>query len=314
MAGNSDKDATTVILGTYADSKGQLRHAYYLAESVREFGGRMSKAPIWVYMPDHIDIPLAEMEQKFSALGVQLRISHTPEEARWFYYAGKVYAAGLAEKEAADEAAVLVWMDNDTIILREPKGFSLNPRFSLAYCPVMHNRSGMLYDEVPNPFWSRIYHVLAVKDESLFPMITPADRQKIRAYFNAGQLAVRPERAILRKWVEDFEKLYRDTVLAKMCREDVEKRIFLHQTALVGAVLNTLERDELVELSDDYNYPLFFHQKFDAVKVFDSIDDVVTMRYGYYFVNPDPDWNRKLKGPQNKIDWLKARLGKKVEN
>jgi len=304
-------DDPKIVFATFVESEEGLYHALYLAESIREFAGRMRKAPIMVYVSDNFQIPSEEIMQMFEPLDVKIRRSSTPEDARWFYYSGKVCAAGMAEEEVVGKARILVWLDEDTIILQEPADFLLDSNISLAYRPVMHNRSGTLYDQAPNPFWGRIYEVLEVEDGDLFPMVTPADRQTIKAYFNAGLLVVRPERGILRKWGDDFVRLYHDSVLAGMCREDVEKRIFLHQTALVGAVLNTLKRDELVELSDRYNYPIFFDQMYGAVGSFESIAEVVTLRYDIYFRNPDPEWSRKLKGPAEKINWLKRRLGKK---
>ena len=140
-------------------------------------------------------------------------------------------------------------------------------------------------------------------------MVTIADRQTIRAYFNAGLLVVRPENNILRRWGTDFITLYSDSVLADMCDNDIEKNIFIHQTALVGAVLNNLKREHIIELSDRYNYPIFFHQQYEAEKEFGSIEDIITLRYDVYFRNPDPEWSSKLKGPSRLVAWLKARLG-----
>jgi hypothetical protein len=174
----------------------------------------------------------------------------------------------------------------------------------------MHNRSGTLYGQPPNEFWNRIYDKLKIDNSLLFPMVTPADQQKINAYFNAGLLVVRPELGILRAWGESFKVLYEDSVLAKMCENDITHRIFLHQTALVGAVLHSLGQDEMVELSLQYNYPIFFHHQFDATSAFESIEDVVTLRYDIYFRDPDPQWASKLKGDAQKIAWLKARVGK----
>ncbi|UCD94674.1 MAG: hypothetical protein JSU69_01080 [Candidatus Zixiibacteriota bacterium] len=300
----------SVIFAAYAESEEGLRYAYFLAESIREFAGRFKDAPVWVYVPEDFDELNADLIKKFSVLGVEIKTSHAPNEALWFYFAGKVFAAGEAEAAAEGKAAVLVWMDEDTIVLQEPKDFMLDKAVSYAYRPVMHNRSGSLYGEKPNAFWSRIYEKLGIDDEALFPMVTPADRQKIRAYFNAGLLVVRPEKGILRKWGEDFTVLYSDSILAQMCRDDVTNRIFIHQTALVGAVLNLIDRSQMVELSEDYNYPIFFHQQWEAEKAFDSIDDIVTLRYDIYFRNPDPEWSKKLKGPANIVAWLKQRLGK----
>ena len=298
------------IFATFADGPESLDHIYYLVESVRKFAGAMKDAPVWIYMPDDLKIDVKEVEARFAPLGATIKVSHTPEDSRWLFYAGKTYAAGEAEKEADGKAKILIWMDEDTIVLQEPTGFALAPNVGFAYRPVMHNRSGSLYGETPSEFWQRIYDDLKVKDADLFPMVTPADRQKVRAYFNAGLLVVRPEKGILRKWGEDFTVLRNDSVLARMCKENVDKRIFLHQTALVGAVLNTLKHDEMVELPLEYNYPLFFHQMFEAATEFESLDGIVTMRYDFYFRNPDPQWAEKLSGPREKIAWLKERLGK----
>ncbi len=314
MAGNTGNTGpTAVTFAAYAEDAEALDHVYYLAESIREFGGSLRASPILMLVPDDIKAEVAFLQNRFSVLDVTVVSSKTPEDAGFFYFSGKTFAAGLVEREVAGDTDILVWMDEDTIVLREPLEFELDPGVSFAFRPVMHNRSGTLHGATPNPFWKRIYDVLEIAPEKLFPMTTPADRQVINAYFNAGLMAVRPEKGVLRKWGEDFKKLYRDPELAASCREDVEKRIFLHQTALVGAVLNTLKRHELMELSDRYNYPLFFEQMFDATAEFCSLDDIVTLRYDVYFRNPDPQWSRKLKGTQKHIAWLKARLGPPIE-
>lgn len=300
---------TTIIFATYAETEVELRHARVLAESIRAFAGRFREAPMWVYVPETLASTIAdETMNLFLELRVEIRTSRIPDDAGWFYYAGKTFAAGAAEAAADEKATILVWMDEDTIVMQEPVDLVLSDGIGFAYRPVMHNRSGSLYSEPPDPFWSRIYEKLAIDPKALFSMVTPADRQTIRAYFNAGLLVVRPEHQILRKWGDSFTVLYRDSVLARMCREDVTHRIFLHQTALVGAVLNTLEQDALVELSEWYNYPMFFKKMYGADTEFDSIDNIVTLRYDIYFRNPDPDWADQLKGSAHLISWMKERL------
>lgn len=304
------KQYQSIIFGTFAETEEQLQHTLYLVESLRTFAGRYKDAPIWVFIPPHLLDKNRSLDDSITSLKAEIKTSAAPEEALRFYFAHKVYAAGKAEAEAEEIADILVWMDEDTIVLSEPKDFELESGIGFAYRPVMHNRSGSLYSEPPAPFWSRIYEKLSVDDSLLFPMVTPADRQTIRAYFNAGLLVVRPERRILRRWGEDFTTLYSDSILADMCDNDIEKKIFIHQTALVGAVLNNLKKEEMTELPDRYNYPIFFHQQYEAEKEFGSIDDIVTLRYDVYFRNPDPEWNKKLKGPPHIVKWLQKRLGK----
>jgi hypothetical protein len=303
-------NANKIIFSTFAENEEQLRSVFYLVESIREFAGSYKDAPVWVFIPPEFAGEFIDLQNKITSLGADLKISKAPEQSLWLYFAGKTYAAGKAEAEAEGIAGILVWMDADSIVLSEPEDFEPEEVISFAYRPVMHNRSGSLYSEPPGPFWSRIYKSLSISDSAIFPMVTPADRQTIRAYFNSGLMVVRPERRLLRKWGEDFTTLYSDPVLAEMCRGDIEKRIFLHQAAVVGAVLNSIKKEEMIELSDRYNYPMFFHRYYDAVKEFSSIENIITLRYDVYFRNPAPDWSRNLKGPSHLVNWLKVRLGK----
>lgn len=298
------------MFAVFAESQEELRHCCYLAESIRAFAGRYRDAPVWCYSPADEAGNETEFARILDSLGARRRTCTIPEAARQFYYAGKVFAAAEAEAAAEGSADVLVWMDEDTIVLDEPDAFGLSDPIAFAYRPVMHNRSGSLYSEPPDAFWSRIYEVLGIPDSALFPMTTPADQQTIRAYFNAGLLVVRPERGILRGWARAFQQLYSDSVLVEMCKTDRTKAIFLHQTALVGAVLNTLKRSEMVELSASYNYPIFFEQQWDATRTFGSIAEVITLRYDVYFRNPDPQWAAKLNGPADRVEWLRQHLSK----
>jgi hypothetical protein len=94
-----------------------------------------------------------------------------------------------------------------------------------------------------------------------------------------------------------------------LCRGEEKWRIFLHQAALVGAVLNLVDQSQLVELDNRYNYPLFFEEHWQSADRFDDISDVVTLRYDTYFRDPAPRWAQMLTGRTEVIDWLTARFG-----
>jgi hypothetical protein len=288
-----------------------------LTESLRTFGGRFSSAPVWVYVPEGLtDEVLADTVtvNKLRATGVEFRPSVTPNDCKWFFYGGKPAAVAQAEADALGKKTLLVWLDDDTVFLTEPSELLLDPARSLGYRPVMHNRSGTLFDEPPVPFWTRLYEKLTIPEERLFPMITVADKQKIRAYFNCGLIAVRPEKRIMKRWAEDFLQCCRDSVLSRMCHENNTWRIFLHQAALVGAVVNTLPRSELIELSSRYNYPIFFEKQYAATEPYNKIEDVVTMRTEVLVANGGAEWYRELVGPAEKIDWLRSRLERKSDS
>jgi hypothetical protein len=298
-----------LIFAVFAGNAEQLEHAILLAESIRTFAGRYKDNPVWIFVPHGGIDPTSDLGARLTRQAVELHESTTPDEASWFPYASKVFAAAQAEARAEGWSERMAWLDEDTIVLREPGAFSLRPGLALAYRPVMHRNIGSLYSDPVDDFWARIYRGLAVPDAALFPMITPADGDIIRPYFNAGLLVVRPERSILRRWAEDLLKLASDSSLVAQCRQEVRKRIFLHQTALVGAILNLVGREEMLELPGQYNYPLFFQEMYGADRAFDDIAGVVTLRYDVYFRDPAPDWRQRLKGPPEKLSWLIDRLG-----
>jgi len=231
-----------------------------------------------------------------------------PEEATWFYRSRKVFASAQAEQQAAGKARILAWLDADTVILQEPGEFLLPEGKSLGYRPVMHRNISPLYEEPLDDFWKRAYADMSIPESAVFPMVTVADGDKIRPYFNAGCLVVRPERGLLRKWAETFPVLYKDPVLKEMCRRDELKRIFIHQVALSGAVLKHLRRSEMIELSKRINYPLFFREMFGAKREFHDIGEAVTIRYESFFNDPPPDWDKMLSGPPDRIAWLKEHI------
>jgi len=310
IMGALEENAQKLIFGVFAEGVEQLRHALILVESIRTFTGRYKNFPVWVYVPDDSLESTGDLGEKLYALGAKVKGSKAPEAAIQFPYARKVFAAAKAETEAAGKADILVWMDDDTVFLKEPGEFDLANGVAYGYRPVMHQLIGSLYSEPVDEFWSRVYQKLDVPDTAIFPMTTPADSRTIRPYFNAGLLVVRPERGILRKWATNFPVLYEDPVFVDWCKEDRYKLIFLHQVALAGAVLNKLKRKEMTELSFRFNYPVFFDRLFEADKEFSSIEEAVTIRYDVFFRKAPPDWDKTLRGPKEKITWLKERISK----
>lgn len=301
--------ARPVMFASYAGDAEQLKHTLVLVESIRTFGGRFADAPVRIYAPASLLKTQQKLVKRFSPLEAEVRASDAPADARAFPFSGKVFAAMRAEKEAKGAASILVWMDEDTVVLAEPGDLALAKSANLGYRPVMHRNIGSLYAEKPDAFWTRVYEKLAVPASAVFPMKTVTGDATVRPYFNAGLLAVRPEAGIMKRWAEAFATLYLDPAIVDMCKKDQRLGVFLHQAALSGAILHFVPRKEMAQLPDGYNYPIFFKDMYGADKPYDSIDGVVTIRYDVYFKNPAPDWSKKLKGPEEKVSWLAARLG-----
>jgi hypothetical protein len=301
-------DPQPIIFASFAESPQQVENVRLLATSIRTFAGAYKDAPFRLYAPAKLVAEGSETLKSLAALGVEVRPCTAPAEALWFLFAAKVYAAAQAEADAVGGATILAWLDDDTIVLKQPDEFLLPAGKNLGYRAVMHKNIGLFYNEPMDAFWGRAFALLGVKESSIFPVVTPADGDTLRTYVNAGCLAVRPERGLLGRWAACFSVLHSDPDLTEMCRQDMAKRIFIHQVALTGAILTHLARHEMVELSDRINYPIFFESKFGAKRDFHDLTGVVTFRHESYFKDPAPDWERQLRGPADRIAWIKSHL------
>jgi hypothetical protein len=299
---------TPIVFATFAEQERDLERIHIMIDSIRAFAGRFKDAPVWVYLTEGMLASESEHLEEIETLGGEFWLGQAPEEATWFYLARKVFASAQAEAEAEGKADILAWLDVDTIFLQEPDAFLLPRGKNLGYRPVMHRNISPLYDEPLDDFWKRAYKNMSIPESLAFPMTTVADGDKIRPYFNAGCLVVRPERGLLRRWTETFPLLYKDPVLKEMCQKDERKRIFIHQVALSGAVMKHLRQNEMLEFSARINYPIFFGEMFGAKREFHDIHQVVTIRYESFFENAPSDWDKTLTGPPDRIAWLKARF------
>lgn len=297
-----------IMFGTYAADRDALYWILVMVESLRAFGGKLQNAPVWVYLPD--DEQGIEKTDGLRPIpdGVVLKRSNTPAEAKPLFYSGKVFAAALAEAEAVGRYQLLVWLDPDVIFVKEPHDFLLPDSISFGYRPVMHKLIGSRFSEPPDEFWARVYDKLGVPALAIFSIRTPLDRETIRAYFNAGLLVLRPEMGVLRKWPEYFATLYSDTVFVDWCKQDQRKAIFLHQVALAGDILSTLNKADMIELPATYNYPLFLQDKYPTLKRPASLDDVVMFRHEFIFSTPAG--LEQMKDSSNIYRWVKERVAK----
>jgi hypothetical protein len=277
-------------------------------ESLRTFGGKYKDAPFWIYTTHELLASDNNELKKIAYLNVEIRVSQAPQDVTWFFFARKIFAAAQAEAEAEGKTAVLARLDTDTIFIQGPNEFFLPKGISLGYRPVFHRNINPLYNESLDEYWTRAYQIMDIKESTVFPMVTPADGDTIRPYFQAGCIVVRPERGILRKWREMFTTLVQDSLVKEFCKEDQRKRIFTFQVSLTGAILNSLDRIEMFQFSDRINYPIFFKEMFGAKRDFHDITNAVTIRYEHFFVNPPENWDRQLRGPVDRIEWIKKRF------
>ncbi len=262
-----------------AGSTGAARDALLWARSIRDFGGRFAEAPIWVCVPEHKERLSAATRVEFDKLAVQLPAFKIDSAELDFPFGGKTIAAAAAETLAQGRASFLVWMDRDSLLIREPESLLLSGQKALGYRPVDHTLIGSRFSSPPDPFWSLIYNYLGVDAQALTPMRTPVDEETIRPYFNAGMIVVRPQHHLLRAWANNFKRLYTLPAFKPFYEQDILYRLFMHQATLAGTLLALTGEDERSELPHLVNYPLHMHASYPSSRRPARLNDVTAFRY-----------------------------------
>ena len=298
-----------IVFATSVAAPQLLPKARVLVESLRRFGGRYAAAPVWVYAPAEVVWSGDPDLKAIRGLGATVEAMVVPKAAAWYPAAGWVFAAAAAEDAAKSVAAELVWMAFDTVVLDEPAALVLPAGKSLGYTPVFHRNVGLLADAPLDAYWTRAYEVTGADPAKAFAMTTPADGEAIRTYIQAGCLAVRPERGILRAWRDAFNAVAADPAIRAMAEADKPHRTFVFQVALSTSVLARLTREEMMELPATVNYPVFFREMFGGKRDFHDLTGVVTMRYEHFFDEPPEGWAQQLTGPADRIAWLVSAFG-----
>ena len=129
---------------------------------------------------------------------------------------------------------------------------------------------------------------------------------QMRPYFNAGFLAARPERGLFRQWHKTFLDHYQTPAFRAFYQQNRSYIIFMHQAVLAGVTLRRLEREELLELPDSYNYPVHLYEQDTTDRRPASLDELKTFRHEGF--HRDPDWVQKMPASGRVKQWLREQL------
>jgi glyoxylase-like metal-dependent hydrolase (beta-lactamase superfamily II) len=247
------------------------RAAVMLIKSIREFGGGLKDAPVYVFQNNKEENPCYELKKM---TGVNILLLEIDPAAKDYLFSAKVYACAQAEKMLAGNVENLVWFDNqcfilaplDDLVLREGKGVAMRPVQLL-------NKVGLPPDAPIDEFWERIYKETNV-DPGKVPVIEAfADGNKIRFYINCQIISFRPETGICREWERIFTSLVKDAEYQKQACPDTLHQIFLHQAVLSAVINARIKESELQWLSAACGYPLNLHEKLPNEKKLLKLND-----------------------------------------
>lgn len=295
-----------VFTSSIFPSKHSMTNALLLAESIRDFAGKLSESQIWFYkISNGGELPV-NVEDRLQALGVELIQFMVDREAGKFFFVPEVVAATEAEERALGKIDLLVWLGSNTIVLREPSALLLPRGKSFGYRPVHHALVGSRIDAPLDSFWSFVYNRCGVTGDHVFSMKTHVEDAMIRPYLNAGLVVTRPEEQLIRKWRDSFLSLYREPELERLYKIDGRYRIFIHQAVLSAIVMVSFPRGELLELPPTYNYPLHLYNDDVSEHRPHTIEELVILRHeGFY---DDPDWAEKMPAKEPLKRWLSEKL------
>jgi hypothetical protein len=277
-----------------------------LTESIRAFAGSLSHAPILCFTLGDEKNLSRTAKDRLSALNVTFIHFGTDAEMPQFPFMRKVFLSAQAESVVLGKTDLLVWLDTDTIVLQEPKGFVLKDGKNLGCRPVHHTVIGSRYDEPLDLFWMQIYRYCRVPEDRVFPMTTHVDGTRIRPYFNAGLLVVRPEKRLLQIWRDNLLEIYKATDFQELYEKDKRYTVFMHQAVLAGTILSTLQTEEIECLPPTYNYPLHLYWEDVTENRPSSLEEMITFRYEDFFESLE--WRKKIPAKEQLKNWIAERL------
>jgi hypothetical protein len=266
-----------VMFASLAASSTSFRKIRVLLDSLKDFGGKLFRAPLVVLYPDSLNVTVenARLSKLPDVHMIPFRI--TSEEMD-FPLAIVAIGAAAAEEAVVGKAENLVWLLEDTLVLKSPSAFVLPASTQYAYRPVHHTKIGSPWKAPPDGFWTAIYRYCRVEPDHLFPMDTCVRDNTIRPYFNAGCQVTRPQNRLFSRWCESFRSLYRHPDFRPFFADPLY-RVFMHQAVLAGAALSSFSLGQLYELPESYNYPVHLHADYPPEFRPAKLNELVTCRY-----------------------------------
>lgn len=263
----------TIFL-SHARTAEEKRAACLLAESLRTFGGDLSRCPFWLFDVEagHSSIPA------FQDLAVEVIPLDVPEPVSSFDFGAKVYACARAEELAGEGAHSLVWIDPACLVVNPPLLYELGEAWDAAVRPVHIRNVGLRVSDPVDAYWREVYET-AGGGEGEISVESFVDRQELRGYFNTHAFAVNPRTGLVRRWLELFTRLVdNDKFQSSACQDETHK-IFLHQAVFSALVGTALQPSRVRLLAPTYNYPYNLHSKVPADRQARALNDLVTFTY-----------------------------------
>ncbi len=216
-----------------------------LFRSIRRFGGRFADAPIVSFQPRSSEPLRPDTIEALRSLGVEHRTERLNREFEDVPIANKVLATEWSERHL--DADVIAFLDSDTFVCGEPTDLALEPGRAAAVRPAnKKNVASTGPDDRKDRYWRKVYALCGVPEPPFIE--TTVDRQRVRAYWNAGLVVLRREERLGERWLACLRALFEARLFPYNGTKNID------QVALAAALAPVHERIETLDLR--YNYPL----------------------------------------------------------
>jgi hypothetical protein len=213
--------------------------------SLRAFGGALADASVYAFAPRPGSEPAPATVSALADLNAEYVDEPLNPELGELPHANKVFVTAWAEGGLDHD--VLVFTDSDTVFLAEPSELAPGG-WDAAVRPVGSVNKGSTGEGHRNEAdWQTLYEVLEVDARPFVE--TVVERERVRAYFNAGLVALRREAGLGTAW-RDATLTLLDSSIAD--RAPLRRQI--DQLALGGILADRMDRVKI--LPDTYSYPL----------------------------------------------------------
>jgi hypothetical protein len=198
-----NQPSTTFV---YSIESGYFEAQTLLAvESLRKFGGVFAKAPVLAVTPRLGPSLTSKTLRRMDELEITYVNSNLHHPDSWFCYMNKSLAVMLAEEYAKTEQ--IIWMDSDTLVIREPQGLYLEPGMDFAICSTDKNVGSSGKNDRNEPYWMALCDRFGIEIDDLPWITTSFEQQKVRFRIHSGVYAFRRDTGLGSKFVETCEQV-----------------------------------------------------------------------------------------------------------
>lgn len=179
--------------------------------------------------------------------------------------ANKIFAWAHFEKKYGGSFDSSLYLDTDVLVAQDPESiFEQMNGYQLALSPVFQSKSAWPAGDAPPPLWAKLLGHFAVKPGSFWTVRSVVDCREIYTYFNSGVVFHKLQnQTFFHSLRVKFERLMDYRHIKSL---DYFSRYFLEQASLSAHIVDHLQKNEVLELPVQFNYPLEAYENLEEQK------------------------------------------------